>query len=169
MVSVYSRGSIADSRTLKRYSRTKALGVKPRYSIRRVSVTGWLSSSLCASPLDVLRDQRQKKRAGPHGEPALHGLEAGDVRGLQALGALGDLEFNRLALVQRLVPFALNGGEVHEDVFTGRTLDEPEALAGVEPLYCSFSVFKLFDASRPITRCLQPQNKRAASVDLQPL
>jgi hypothetical protein len=36
------------------------------------------------------------------------GLEAGDVRCLQALGAAGHFEFNRLPFVQRLIPFGLN-------------------------------------------------------------
>src|SRR3989442_12155197 len=67
----------------------------------------------------------------------LHRLEASDVRGLQALGAGGDFEFNGLPFVQRLVPLRLDGGEVYENVFAGLALDESESLAGVEPLYCS--------------------------------
>ena len=43
-------------------------------------------------------------------------LQAGDVRGLQALGTLGDLEFNRLAFVQRFIPLGLNRGEMDENV-----------------------------------------------------
>ena len=39
---------------------------------------------------------------------AVASLEAGDVRSLQALGASRDLEFNRLAFVQRFVAVPLN-------------------------------------------------------------
>ena len=64
-------------------------------------------------------------------------LEASDVRSLQALGALGDFEFNRLAFVQRLVAIRLDGGEMDENVLAGLALDEPKTLAGIEPLHCS--------------------------------
>ena len=64
-------------------------------------------------------------------------LEAGDVRSLQALGALSDFEFNRLAFVQRLVALRLNCGEMDENVLAGLALDEPKTLAGIEPLHCS--------------------------------
>jgi hypothetical protein len=79
------------------------------------------------------------------GEPASGGpaalnytkLQAGDVRCLQALGARRDLEFNRLAFVQRLVSISLNSGEMDENIFAGLALDESEALASIEPLNCS--------------------------------
>src|SRR2546427_10040856 len=97
---------------------------------------------------------RYKWRSG-HSPARPRGLETGDVLGLQALGALADLEFNRLAFVQRLVPLRLDGGKVDENVLAGLALDEPESLAGVEPLHCSlffhcfsFSMFKLFGAAR---------------------
>lgn len=64
-------------------------------------------------------------------------LEASDVRGLQTFRSAGDLEFNRLPFVERLVPFRLDSGEVYENVFTGLALDEPETLAGVEPFHRS--------------------------------
>ena len=64
-------------------------------------------------------------------------LQAGDVRCLQALGAGGNFELNRLAFVQRFVPLRLNCGEVDKDVLAGLALDESESLAGIEPLYCS--------------------------------
>jgi hypothetical protein len=31
----------------------------------------------------------------------------------------------------------LNRGEVDKDILAGLALDEPESLAGIEPLYCS--------------------------------
>jgi hypothetical protein len=64
-------------------------------------------------------------------------LEAGDVRSLQALGATGNFEFNRLAFVQRLVSLRLNGREMYENILAGLALNEPESLAGIEPLHCS--------------------------------
>jgi hypothetical protein len=99
-------------------------------------------------------------------------LQAGDVRRLQALGAGGHFEFNRLAFVQRFVPIRRDGGKVDENVLAGLALDESKAFAGVKPLHCSlffqlcFSfLFELFGAfPRP-----PAQKKEAASVDLQPL
>jgi hypothetical protein len=64
-------------------------------------------------------------------------LESGDVRGLQALGALRHFEFNGLSFVQRLVTLGLNRREVYEDVLAGLALDESKALASIEPLYCT--------------------------------
>jgi hypothetical protein len=62
-------------------------------------------------------------------------LEGLYVRGLQALGALGNFEFNRLAIVQRLVAISHDRGEMDENVLTALALDEPKALAGIEPLH----------------------------------
>src|SRR5215475_1148696 len=81
---------------------------------------------------------KQKNR----GEPACCSarpwrLEGSDVRSLQALGTLGDLELNGLTLVQRLVAVGLDRGEVHEDIFPGLALNEAISLAGIEPLNCS--------------------------------
>src|SRR5271157_830769 len=99
-------------------------------------------------------------------------LQAGDVRCLQALGAGGHFELNRLAFVQRLISLRLNRGEMDEDVLAGLALDESESLAGIEPLYCSlffhgisFSLFELFGASRPPPAV---QQKRATSVTCSP-
>ena len=64
-------------------------------------------------------------------------LQRLDVRRLQALGAADDFEFNRLAIVQRLIAISHNRGEMHEHIFSTLALDEPEALAGVKPLHCS--------------------------------
>ena len=72
-------------------------------------------------------------------------LEADDVLRLQAFRAPLDFELNRLAFIEGLVPLRLNGGEMYEDILTGLALDEPVALAGVEPLHCSlFSHFCSF-------------------------
>jgi hypothetical protein len=64
-------------------------------------------------------------------------LEGLYVRSLQALGALGHFEFNRLAIIQRLIAISHNRGEMDENVLTALALDETEALAGIEPLHCS--------------------------------
>jgi hypothetical protein len=69
--------------------------------------------------------------------PAESGLEAGNVRGLEPLGPLGHFKFDSLAVGQRLVAFALDSGEVHEDILAGEALDESKTLAGVKPLYSS--------------------------------
>src|ERR1700726_2599165 len=84
------------------------------------------------------KQKRAIRRSAPpefiYCEAALEGL---DVRGLQALGALGHFEFNRLAIVQRLVAISHNRGEMDENVLTALALDAPEPLAGIEPLHCS--------------------------------
>ena len=80
---------------------------------------------------------RTEKRRTSDSQSAFVRLEAGDVRSLQALGAAGDFEFNRLAFVQRLIPLRLDGGEVDENVLAGLALDEPISLAGIEPLHSS--------------------------------
>src|ERR1700730_11478424 len=64
-------------------------------------------------------------------------LEGLDVRGLQALGTLGDFEFNRLAIIQRLVAISHDCGEMDENVLSTLALDESKALAGIEPLHCT--------------------------------
>jgi hypothetical protein len=64
-------------------------------------------------------------------------LEGLDVRGLQALGALGHFEFNRLAIVESLIAISHDRGEMDKNVLTALALDEAEALAGIEPLHCS--------------------------------
>src|SRR5215212_12202039 len=54
------------------------------------------------------------------------------VDGLGALLTLGDVELDRLALVQGAI--VLDGAGVHEHVGAGLGLDEAVALVGVEPL-----------------------------------
>jgi hypothetical protein len=57
-----------------------------------------------------------------------------NVRGLEALWTLGNLKFHRLTFVQRFVAVSLNGRKVNENVLAGLALNEPVALAGIEPL-----------------------------------
>jgi hypothetical protein len=42
-----------------------------------------------------------------------------------------------LALVQAAVTLRLNGRVMHKNILTGLALNEAEALASIEPLYCS--------------------------------
>ena len=70
-------------------------------------------------------------------EQMRNGLQRLNVRGLQALGAADDFEFDRLAVIQRLVAIRLDRGKMYEYIFPGLALDEAKAFAGVEPLYCS--------------------------------
>src|SRR5271165_2836816 len=104
------------------------------------------------------RDVPGKKngRAGCSLGPPDIRLEASHVRCLQTLGALGDLELNRLTFVQRLVSIRHDCREMDKDVFAGLALNEAKTLASIEPLYCSlffhlcflFFYKKLFGASR---------------------
>lgn len=112
--------------------------------------------SLRASRLPKGWPCQDEKASPPEGRLASM-LEGSDVRGLQALGTLGHVEFNRLAFVQRLVSLRLNRGEMDENVLAGLPLDESKSLAGVKPLYCSlffqlcFSLLcELFGASFPL-------------------
>src|SRR4029078_4721740 len=66
-------------------------------------------------------------------------LERNDVRRLQALLALHDLELDLLTLGQRLVALGLNRAEVNEDVLALTPLDESVALLVREPLHCALS------------------------------
>src|SRR5260370_24427677 len=62
-------------------------------------------------------------------------LEGRYVRRLPALWTLVSCEFNRIAIVQSLVAISHNGGEMDENVLPALALDEPKALAGIEPLH----------------------------------
>src|SRR5688572_20670504 len=60
-----------------------------------------------------------------------------DVRCLGSLLSLNDLEFDAIALGQRLEAFGLDRAEVDEDVRTSFTGDESVTLRVVEPLHCA--------------------------------
>jgi len=72
-------------------------------------------------------------------------LEGLYVGRLQALGALGNFEFNRLPFIQRFVSVRLDRGKVHEYILAGLALDESKALARVKPLH--YSLFFQFSFS----------------------
>ena len=64
-------------------------------------------------------------------------LEARNVLRLKAFRTLLHFELHRLALIQGFVAVHLNGGKVHEHIFSGLALDESIALRSIEPLHCS--------------------------------
>ena len=77
--------------------------------------------------------------AGRPGEPARREISGRcDVGRLQAFGALGHLKFYSGAFIQRAIALRLDGGEVHEHVFSILPLDKTVALGCVEPLHCPF-------------------------------
>src|SRR5215210_4142141 len=61
-------------------------------------------------------------------------LGFGDVPRLRTLGAIDDLEFDRLAFFQGLEAGSTDRGVVHEHVAATLALNEPIALGVVEPL-----------------------------------
>jgi hypothetical protein len=138
----------------------------------------------------LLPRRRRRAAALPNGEKKTGGALCGappeifqskwlqrlDVRRLQALGAADDFEFNRLAIVQRLIAISHNRGEMDEYVLTALALDESKALAGVKPLHCSlfFAHFcvSFQDLSYLVLRYVLAafravQNKKAARVTLR--
>jgi hypothetical protein len=83
-------------------------------------------------------EQKERRPAGP---PSLRilfcGLDAFNVLGLPSFGAFDYVELNLLALLQAAKPVCLNGGEVHEYIFTILAADKTLALGVVKPFYCS--------------------------------
>jgi hypothetical protein len=65
-------------------------------------------------------------------------LSAHDVSGLEALGTLGKVELDRLALVQAPVSVLLDRRKMYEHIFARGPLNEPIALGSVKPLDCTF-------------------------------
>src|SRR4029453_5237782 len=79
-----------------------------------------------------------------------------DVGRLLALRAVDDVELDRLALREGLVPLALDRGEVDEHVVLPLARDEPEALLVAEPLHgallCQRALLCLERAERSTAR-----------------
>ena len=65
------------------------------------------------------------------------GLDAFYVLCLPAFRAFYNVELNLLTFLQAAETIRLNGGEVHEYIFTVLAADKSIALGIVEPLYCS--------------------------------
>src|SRR5260370_17067044 len=82
-----------------------------------------------------------RKRSVPGGTPGPGrrrtpcGSDLADVLRLQPLGALGDLELNRIALGETTEPLSLDRREVDEHIWTRLLRDEAKALRVVEPLH----------------------------------
>jgi hypothetical protein len=68
----------------------------------------------------------------PSSDPALSATH--DVRGVKAFGALLAFKFDRVALVQSLIPVLLYRGEVYKDILTGGTLNKSVSFGSVKPL-----------------------------------
>jgi len=64
-------------------------------------------------------------------------LEGHYALGLQALGALLDLELDGLAFIQGLVSIGLDRRKMDKDVLTGLALNKAVALGRIKPLHCS--------------------------------
>ena len=65
-------------------------------------------------------------------------LGADDVRRLKSFGALQQIKLHGLTFVERAVAVLLDGGEVHEYIFSRGTLDKSISLRPVKPLHCTF-------------------------------
>lgn len=70
-------------------------------------------------------------------------LQLNYVRSLRSTVALRNLEFDRLAFIQRLEAFALNRGEMNEYVVAVLYLNEAVAFLCVKPFNCSFQLNNL--------------------------
>src|ERR1700680_893471 len=75
---------------------------------------------------------RRLQSRPPHGD-----LHADNVLGLQSFWTVGKIKFDRLALVQVAISFALNRAKMDKHVLTGWAADKAVALGGVKPLHCS--------------------------------
>ena len=68
----------------------------------------------------------------------VRGLGADDVRRLESFGALQQIKLHGFTFVERAVTVLLDGGEVHEYIFSRGALDKSISLRPIKPLHCSF-------------------------------
>jgi|HubBroStandDraft_2_1064218.scaffolds.fasta_scaffold1495175_1 hypothetical protein len=73
-------------------------------------------------------------------------FEAGDLVGLGTLCSLDDIELHLIAFFQALVPLALDGAVVDEDVRPALAAEEAVALRVVEPLNCALVLCQWSDS-----------------------
>jgi hypothetical protein len=99
------------------------------------------------SPRIAKKPKGPARRSGTGPSEHLTRLCSGDAFSLIAFRALFDLEFDRLAFVQRLISVHLNGGEVNEHVFARLALDKSIAFRCIKPLHCSLFSAQLRDSS----------------------
>ena len=116
------RGQAEGDRYKKRRQAPSPARLRINCRTLRVDTNKKTGGALCGAPPEIFQSKW---------------LQRLDVRRLQALGAADDFEFDRLAVIQRLVAIRLDRGKMYEYIFPGLTLDEAKAFAGVEPLYCS--------------------------------
>ena len=65
-------------------------------------------------------------------------LCADDVCRLEAFGAFQQIKLHGLTFVECAVAVLLDGGEVHEHIFSRGALDKSISLRPVKPLHCTF-------------------------------
>jgi hypothetical protein len=65
------------------------------------------------------------------------GGDQSHIAGLGTLGTLFHCEFDLLAFFEVLEAFALNCGEMNEDIRAAFAGDESISLASIEPFYCA--------------------------------
>ena len=97
-------------------------------------------------------------------QASLLSVDSADVFSLEALLALHHGEFDLLAVTQGAVAVATDGAEVHENVFTGLTLDETETLGVVEPL--DGALFAIGHGNNPLMFTENPPNTHQQRPDI---
>jgi hypothetical protein len=82
-------------------------------------------------------DIGRKIKTGPLRDPAssdiMRLLDGDNVGGLESFGTLFDRELHFLIFLKAFVTFHLEGGEVHEYIFTVLTSNEAETFGCIEP------------------------------------
>src|SRR5436190_11748211 len=99
-----------------------------------------------------------------HEPSAMAGSDLGDVAGLRALGAVDDLEFHRLAFLERTEAVALNSRVVHEDIAAPVTLDESVPLGVVEPLDLACNTHRSLPTCCDALACCEARARRWTKV-----
>jgi hypothetical protein len=78
-------------------------------------------------------------------------LDFSNIGGLEPFGACDHIESYGFTFSERFEPFALDGGEMYEYIFTVVLLDESKTLCVVEPFYFPLCHFPTsFGASGPL-------------------
>ena len=99
---------------------------------------------LILRPLEVGNKKgADPERSAPIRSNLVRQSDAPHVGGLQALGALGDLELHGVTLVQAPEPLHCDGGMMHEDIVAVRAGDKAKTLGIIEPLHFAFFHSKL--------------------------
>src|SRR5687767_53434 len=94
-------------------------------------------------------------------------LGFGDVPRLRTLGAIDDLEFDRLTLFQGPEAVATDRGVVHEHVAATLALNEPIAFGVVEPLDLACNAHRSSSLLAVAVPCIQRPRWVVASGALQ--